>query len=136
MPRYFFHVREGSHLYKDQEGQELSDAEAARREAICSSREMLGERLLHGGSLNHRAIEIADETGHIVDVVNSRDVLFRNGNFRVYSDDVTQSAPTNSPSKSTKAASAPSAAISQRKSSSPAPSRSAAEGRAAPPGWE
>jgi hypothetical protein len=99
MPRYFFHVREGSLLSKDQEGQELSDAEAARHEAVCSSREMLGERLLHGGSLDHRSIEIADETGHIVDVVNSRDVLFQGGNFRVYSDDVTQSAPTNSPSK-------------------------------------
>ncbi len=99
MPRYFFHVREGSLLYKDQEGQELSDAEAARHEAISSSREMLGERLLHGGSLNHRTIEIADETGHIVDVVSSRDVLFRDGNFRTYGDDVTQSAPKNAPSK-------------------------------------
>jgi hypothetical protein len=32
---------------------------------------MLGEKLLHGGSLNHRTIEIADETGHVVDVVSS-----------------------------------------------------------------
>jgi len=99
MPRYFFHVREGSILHRDAEGQELPDAEAARREAISSSREMLGERLLHGGSLNSRNIEIADETGHVVDVVNSRDVLFRQGEFRTYTDDVTQSAPTNTPSK-------------------------------------
>jgi hypothetical protein len=95
MPRYFFHVREGSVLHRDTEGQELPDAEAARTEAISSSREMLGERLLHGGSLNNRTIEIADETGHVVDVVNSRDVLFRGGQFRTYADDVTQSAPTN-----------------------------------------
>jgi hypothetical protein len=99
MPRYFFHVREGSALHRDAEGQELPDAEAARREAINSSREMLGEKLLHGGSLNGRSIEIADETGHVVDVVNSRDVLFRGGEFRTYADDVTQSAPTNSPRK-------------------------------------
>jgi hypothetical protein len=99
MPRYFFHVREGSVLHRDTEGQELADAEAARREAISSSREMLGEKLLHGGSLNGRNIEIADETGHVVDVVHSRDVLFRGGEFRSYADDVTQSAPTNTPSK-------------------------------------
>jgi hypothetical protein len=99
MPRYFFHVREGSTLHRDAEGQELPDAEAARREAINSGREMLGEKLLHGGALNGRTVEIADETGHVVDVVNSRDVLFRAGEFRSYSDDVTQSAPTNSPRK-------------------------------------
>ena len=99
MPRYFFHVREGSVLHRDEEGQELSDAEAARREAISSSREMLGEKLLHGGALNGRNIEIADETGHVVDVINSRDVLFRGGQFRDYPDDVTQTAPTNAPSK-------------------------------------
>jgi len=32
MPRYFFHVREGSVLHRDTEGQELPDAEAARQE--------------------------------------------------------------------------------------------------------
>jgi hypothetical protein len=99
MPRYFFHVREGSTLHRDTEGQELPDAEAARREAISSSREMLGEKLLHGGALNGRNIEIADETGHVVDVINSRDVLFSGGQFRDYPDDVTQTAPTNAPSK-------------------------------------
>ena len=97
MPRYFFHVREGSSLSRDEEGQELPDADAARREAISATREMLGEKLLHGGSLNHRSIEIADATGHIVDVVNSGEVLFRDGRLRAYADDVTQSAPSNIP---------------------------------------
>jgi hypothetical protein len=103
MPRYYFHVREGSDLSRDEEGQDLPNADAARREAINSSREILGEKLLHGGSLNHRTIEIADATGHVVDMVNSNDVLFKGGKFRTYSDDVTQSAPVtqprNSPSK-------------------------------------
>lgn len=99
MARYYFHVREGSILSRDQEGQELPDAEAARREAISTTREMLGERLLHGGSLSHRSIEIADETGRVVDVVHSREVLMQDGCLRSYSDDVTQSAPTNAPSK-------------------------------------
>jgi hypothetical protein len=99
MPRYFFHVREGGDLNRDGEGQNFADVEAARREAVNSVREMLGEKILHGGALNHRSIEIADETGHVVDVVNSRDVLLKNGQPRSYSDDVTQSAPTKSPHK-------------------------------------
>ncbi len=99
MPRYFFHIREGSDVHRDSEGQDLADAEAARREAINAVREILGEKILHGGSLNHRSIEIADETGHVVDVVNSRDVLIKDGQLRTYSDDVTQSAPVNTPRK-------------------------------------
>jgi hypothetical protein len=93
MPRYFFHVREGSELSRDTEGQEMADTKAARAEAISAGREILGETLLHGGSLNHRQIEIADETGHVVDVVRTRDILLRQGEFKSYSDDVTQSAP-------------------------------------------
>jgi hypothetical protein len=99
MPRYFFHVREGGEISKDSEGQELPNADAARREAIAASREILGDKLLHGGSLDHRTIEIADETGHVVDIVTSNDVLFKAGQFRSYADDVTQSAPVNSSSE-------------------------------------
>ena len=97
MPRYFFHVREGSELSRDAEGQDLSNAEAARREAVAATREILGEKLLHGGSLDRRSIEIVDETGRVVDVVNANDVLFKKGEFRTYSDDVTQSAPVTQP---------------------------------------
>ncbi|HJT43678.1 MAG TPA: hypothetical protein VJ750_09275 [Rhizomicrobium sp.] len=99
MPQYFFHVREGQTLNRDWEGQYLPNAEAARQEAISTIREILGEKLLHGGSLNHQTVEIADETGYVVDEISSRDVLFQGGKFRTYSDDVTQSAPTNSPHK-------------------------------------
>jgi hypothetical protein len=99
MPRYYFHVREGQDLSRDLEGQVLPNAEAARAEAINASREMLGEKLLHGGSLNNRQIEIADETGHVVDVVSANDVLFKAGRFNSYSEDVTQSAPVNLPRK-------------------------------------
>ena len=99
MARFFFHVRDGSDLSRDEEGQDFPDIEAARREAVCSNREMLGERILHGGALNHRQIEIADETGQIVGVVRAADVLFKQGEFQSYDDDVTKSAPINWPSK-------------------------------------
>lgn len=99
MPRYFFHIREGGDISRDAEGQELANVDAARREAISTGREILGEKLLHGGSLDHRTIEIADETGRVVEVVNARDVLFKAGRLRSYPDDVTQSAPVNAPRK-------------------------------------
>ena len=97
MPRFFFNVREGAEFSRDLEGQELPDVEAARREAICSGREMLSERMLHGGSLSHLQIEIADETGHVADVVTTDEVVFHHGQMRTYDDDVTRSAPVITP---------------------------------------
>ena len=99
MPQYYFHIRDEDGLTRDAEGQDLPDLEAARREAVSAAREILGEKLLHGGSLNHRTIEIADAAGDVVGQINSRDVLFEDGHFRSYIDDVTQSAPTNAPRK-------------------------------------
>jgi hypothetical protein len=72
MPRYYFHIREGATLSRDSQGQELADGEAAREEAIS-----LGQALLGDGQVGlHRSIEIIDETGHVVDEINSRDILF------------------------------------------------------------
>ena len=99
MPRYFFHIRDGADLSRDTEGQDFPGVEAARQEAIRSSREMLGELLLHGGSLNHRQIEITDETGHVVEVITSAEVLLHHGQLRSYDDDITKSAPQKLPPK-------------------------------------
>ncbi len=94
MTRLFFHVRDSNDVSRDTEGQELPDLEAARREALCTNREMLGERRLHGGSLGHRQIEIANEKGEVLALLSSSDTLFQEGQLRSFSDDVTQSAPT------------------------------------------
>jgi len=99
MPQFYFHIRDEDGLTRDAEGQDLPDLETALQEAVSAAREILGEKLLHGGSLNHRTIEIADAAGDVVGQVHSRDVLFEDGRFRSYPDDVTQSAPTNSPRK-------------------------------------
>ena len=95
MARYFFNVRgsDGT-VSRDREGQDLPSLEAARAEAVSSNREMLGERLLHGGSLNNRRIEICDEKDEVLAVVDASDTLFQEGQLRSFSDDVTQSAPT------------------------------------------
>jgi hypothetical protein len=97
MPRYFFHVRHGDTFTRDEEGQELANAAAARHEAVSAGREILGEKLLHGGGLDSRVIEIADEAGQLIGSVNINDVLYKDGKFRTYTDDVTQSAPVNTP---------------------------------------
>jgi len=101
MLRYFFHVREGSDIIRDGVGQELCDVEAARREAANLVRRIMREKLLQGGALNHCTIEIADgaEHGRVVDIVNSRDVPFKDGRFRGYPGGIAQSAPTNPPRK-------------------------------------
>ena len=95
MARYFFHVRSADNVVShDREGQELPDLEAARVEAVSSNREMLGERLLHGGHLGPRQIEIVDESGNVLDTISAEDVLMHNGQLRAFPDDVTKSAPT------------------------------------------
>ena len=95
MTRFFFHVRDrDSDLGRDTEGQEFPDLAAAQQEALNSNREMLGESLLHGGSLDHRQIEIANDKGEVLAVVNVQDTLYQEGQLRSFDDDVTKSAPT------------------------------------------
>ena len=97
MPRFYFNVREGQNLHRDPQGQELPDFEAARKEALHSSREIIAERILHGGSIDSRTIEITDETGVVVDTVQTTEVLIGRNGFRSFADDVTQSAPKPEP---------------------------------------
>jgi len=73
MPHYYFHIREGHALTRDADGQDFPDVEAARDEAIATGLALFGER--RGGL--HRTIEIVDETGYVVDEINSRDILFQ-----------------------------------------------------------
>jgi hypothetical protein len=97
MPRYFLHIRDEDDFSQDREGQELPDLEAARHEAISAARELIGERLLHGGAIDGRQIEITDETSTVLAVVNSGDVIYCDGRFSCFVDDVTRSAPVTNP---------------------------------------
>lgn len=98
MTRFFFHVRDKvGDLSRDDEGQELPGLEAARREAVNTNREMLSERLLHGGDLGHRRIEIANEKDEVLVTVEAEEVLLKDGQLRSFDDDVTKSAPIATP---------------------------------------
>ncbi len=67
MPRYYFHVQDTDGRDRDLVGTELADIHEARREAVNVARELcdLWDDL-PPGALNNMAIEVADETGHIV----------------------------------------------------------------------
>jgi hypothetical protein len=96
MARYFFHVRGADGISYDLEGQDLPDLDAACAEAVSSHREMLGERLLHGGALGPRQVEIADADGKVLAIVTAKDVLLEEDHLRSFPDDVTKSAPSTS----------------------------------------
>lgn len=68
MARYFFHVRDGDNLLEDDEqGEELPDLDAVRRQAIESAREILSEAALSGTAASlHQQIEVADASGKTV----------------------------------------------------------------------
>ena len=67
MPRYYFHVHDGDGRDQDRVGTELASIHEAQTEAVNVARELcdLWDDL-PPGALNSMAIEVADETGHIV----------------------------------------------------------------------
>jgi hypothetical protein len=70
MPRYYFHVHDGEGRDRDRVGTELADIHEARSEAVNVARELchLWDDL-PPGAFNNMAIEVANETGHIVLIV-------------------------------------------------------------------
>ena len=62
MPRFYFHVHDGAHHLKDEEGVSLPDAEAAWYQAVRSARELIRLELKPGGG-SARYVEIEDELG-------------------------------------------------------------------------
>jgi hypothetical protein len=75
MGRFYFHVRAGDQLIPDEEGIDLPDFSAARREAILSARELLAEAIMSGKPEVPEAFVIADEGGRELDTVPLAAVL-------------------------------------------------------------
>ena len=68
MARYFFHVRDGDALIRDdEEGEELLNRKAVRLAAIVGARELLSDAVRCGkaGSLRQQ-IEVVDDSGRTV----------------------------------------------------------------------
>jgi hypothetical protein len=66
MPRYFFHVRDGSELIPDPEGVDLPNLDSAADEWRRVVREVLNEDAFRGELLAGRQIEITDALGRLV----------------------------------------------------------------------
>jgi plasmid stability protein len=69
MGRFYFHLRREGELVTDDEGTELPNVRAARREAEQGAREMLAEAIKAGGDTIPDAFIVADEHGREVDTV-------------------------------------------------------------------
>jgi hypothetical protein len=72
MPRYYFHVRDGAELIRDEEGTELADPEAARAEALASARDLALDEIRSQHRVDGRQIEIASEFGDTIGTVAVR----------------------------------------------------------------
>ena len=75
MGRFYFHLRAGDQLLPDEEGLDLPDFSAARREAIEAARELLAEAIKDGRPEVPEALVIADEEGREIDTVPLAAVL-------------------------------------------------------------
>lgn len=63
MPRYFFHIREGSELIEDLEGVDLPDIASVEEEAIQAAREILADRIKSGKVIDGQAFHVVDANG-------------------------------------------------------------------------
>jgi hypothetical protein len=75
MARYYFHIKDGAHLIKDQEGTELSTADEARAQALRSARELWADAIKSGRTLGADAVVIADEHGRTLTFVPMAEAL-------------------------------------------------------------
>jgi Domain of unknown function (DUF6894) len=67
--RYYFHLKEGRRLDRDDEGIDLPDLSAAKREALEGAREILAEAVKAGANTVPEALVIADEAGRALEIV-------------------------------------------------------------------
>jgi len=65
LERYFFHIRRGQNLVRDDEGTDLETVAQARQEADSIARFLLADRLRFGQDLVGEQIEIWDRRAFI-----------------------------------------------------------------------
>jgi hypothetical protein len=68
MPRYFFDFRSDGVLSTDDEGLELSDADAAHEQAVGALADGICDSVLQGANDQHFAVEVRDDLGRVLQV--------------------------------------------------------------------
>ena len=75
MPKFHFHIRDASGVALDEDGMELPNLDAAREEAQEAARQILADALKSHKEVDGRKIEIAEEDGAVIEVIEVRDLL-------------------------------------------------------------
>jgi hypothetical protein len=75
MTRYFFHIKNGANLIRDEEGISLVSADNARSYVLQSARELCAYAIKVGRELAADAIIIVDEQGEQLTFVPVAEVL-------------------------------------------------------------
>jgi predicted metal-dependent RNase len=76
MQQYFFHiVNVDGVITPDWEGARFDDIENARQEAVASLRDIVAETVKSGGKVLGLGIQIADETGAVLDGITALDIV-------------------------------------------------------------
>jgi hypothetical protein len=75
MPRYYFNIYDHGRLIVDEEGTDLPDVAAARKEAEEGARELLADALRAHTEINGKSMEILDASGNLIATLKVRDVL-------------------------------------------------------------
>ena len=74
MARYYLHFRQGETVSRDLEGEEFDDLEHARREAVCSARELAAAAITNNEPVRGQ-LEVEDSDGKTRATVLLRDVI-------------------------------------------------------------
>jgi hypothetical protein len=75
MPIFYFNIRDDQDLICDEEGMELPNLDAAREEAQEGARQLLLDALRAHREVNGKKIEIANESGFVIEAIKVRDLL-------------------------------------------------------------
>src|SRR3954467_13300554 len=75
MPRFYLDLLNGSAVLEDPDGQEFTDLDAARSEAVATARDLVAHGLLRNQDLSDRCVLIRDDAGETVARVPFRSAL-------------------------------------------------------------
>jgi hypothetical protein len=75
VPRYYFHICDAEGMSRDEEGSDLPDIDAARREAKASARDLITQYMKNRAPVTGQKLQIVDETGEVLEIMDLRDVL-------------------------------------------------------------
>jgi len=75
MPRYYFHLYNGTGLTSDEEGQEFADDKAAEQAAVAGARSVLADEVRNGQLDLDGRVEVTNGDGKVITVVQFGDVV-------------------------------------------------------------